>query len=695
MKIKFHPSFIALTLLVSLHQVAAQGTAFNYQGQLNSSGSPANGNYNLTFSLYNVKNGGVAAAGPVTTNGVIVSNGLFTVLIDFGPGALAGANNWLQIGVETNGGTSFTALIPRQQITPTPYAIYAETADAAGISGTVPNASLSGTYGNALTLNNAANSFSGDGSNLTGVNAATLGGFGVNSFWKVTGNFGTTPGINFVGTTDNQPLEFKVNGQRALRLEPNASNAPNLIAGSPENDVLTGIVGASIQGGVNNTNEANYGVIGGGSMNTLQTATVDNGSGVPEFGVIGGGSFNAIQATSPYSTIGGGNSDTVWGVNSTIGGGSQNVIGSSSIDDFGGGSHTIAGGVQNRINYQNYYSTIGGGINNFVDGTTATIAGGGGNAINWFGSSSHGNSIAGGTENEITTIGGNCAIGGGSDNSIIDSSLLGFSIIAGGQSNQVFGDYSAIGGGLNNTASGGFETVGGGSDNTANGDCTTISGGVDNVIQTNASFSFIGGGSNNIILLSAYGSANDSAIVGGANNQVEYGSGQTIGGGVANSIKSDGMSTIAGGSNNIISISGDSLYTTIGGGSQNFLGGGWCPECTIGGGVQNAIYWTFASSVVGGHANIVDSYSFSAIGGGFSNRIGNFGLFPFYGFSSVIAGGNGNFIEQSSGTIGGGGGNTVTATVDAIATKRCVRRNGERRYQQPRKRCLSVLSPAD
>ena len=55
-----------------------------------------------------------------------VSNSLFTTLVDFGPGVFTGSSNWLEIAVETNGGSSFNTLAPRQQLTPVPYAIYAE-----------------------------------------------------------------------------------------------------------------------------------------------------------------------------------------------------------------------------------------------------------------------------------------------------------------------------------------------------------------------------------------------------------------------------------------------------------------------------------------------------------------------------------------------------------------------------------------
>src|SRR5205085_6839248 len=46
-------------------------------------------------------------------------------------------------------------------------------------------------------------------------------------YWKLGGNTGTTPGTNFVGTSDNKALEFKVNSARALRLEPDPTS-PNL-----------------------------------------------------------------------------------------------------------------------------------------------------------------------------------------------------------------------------------------------------------------------------------------------------------------------------------------------------------------------------------------------------------------------------------------------------------------------------------
>ena len=164
----------------------AQGTAFTYQGQLRDGGSPAGGNYDLTFTLYNPATL-LLAAGPITNSSVIVTNGLFTTLLNFGSGVFTGTNYMLQIGVRTNGGTTFTALSPRQPLTPAPYAIFANTASnlsgtlpSAQLSGPVPSAQISGNYASAVAFNNGANSFiggfSGNGSSLSNLNASQLTG---------------------------------------------------------------------------------------------------------------------------------------------------------------------------------------------------------------------------------------------------------------------------------------------------------------------------------------------------------------------------------------------------------------------------------------------------------------------------------------------------------------------------------------
>jgi hypothetical protein len=135
----------ALTVLgifAVVNSAPAQGTAFTYQGCLNDAGGPANGNYDLQFTLYNSATNGGSLGTPFTDPATGVTNGLFTVTLDFGTGIFAGQPLWLEIGVRTNGGqNSFSTLSPRQPLTSAPYAI-----TAANLSGTLPVSQLTGTW---------------------------------------------------------------------------------------------------------------------------------------------------------------------------------------------------------------------------------------------------------------------------------------------------------------------------------------------------------------------------------------------------------------------------------------------------------------------------------------------------------------------------------------------------------------------
>ncbi|HEV2328697.1 MAG TPA: hypothetical protein VGY56_07920 [Verrucomicrobiae bacterium] len=289
--------------------VFAQGTAFTYQGQLQNTGSPAYGTYNLQFTLYTISSGGAAVAGPVTTNGVVISNGLFTVTIDFGASVWNGETNWLQIGVETNGGGSFTSLTPRQQLTPTPYAIYAEGANALGLSGTIPAGNLTGTYGDVVDFSNPGNIFVGNGAGLLNVNATLLNGLTSSNFWQTTGNAGTTAGPNYVGTSDNVPLFLDSFGERGLELQftsrslyPIVGNlqAMNIAGGYWGNTVSNTVIGGTIAGG-------------GDQEFILQLG----GGGESYYPNIIGGDFG---------TVGGGYANTVTGYGGTIPGGYENLV---------------------------------------------------------------------------------------------------------------------------------------------------------------------------------------------------------------------------------------------------------------------------------------------------------------------------------------------------------------------------------
>jgi hypothetical protein len=104
--------------------IRAQETAFTYQGSLRDGAGPANGSYDLCFALYDAPGAGALQGSWLTNSPTTVSNGLFTVTLDFGR-QFSGAGRWLEVLVRTNGGDVFTTLAPRQALTPAPYAIAA------------------------------------------------------------------------------------------------------------------------------------------------------------------------------------------------------------------------------------------------------------------------------------------------------------------------------------------------------------------------------------------------------------------------------------------------------------------------------------------------------------------------------------------------------------------------------------------
>jgi hypothetical protein len=102
------------------------GSAFTYQGRLTDNGGLPTGNYDMQFTLFDQAASGSQIAGPVTIGDVPVSGGLFTVQIDFGSAVFDGDNRFLAIGIRPGSSTgAFTPLGTRQQMTATPYALYA------------------------------------------------------------------------------------------------------------------------------------------------------------------------------------------------------------------------------------------------------------------------------------------------------------------------------------------------------------------------------------------------------------------------------------------------------------------------------------------------------------------------------------------------------------------------------------------
>jgi len=112
---------------------------------VNDGAAAAHGTYDFRFKLFQDSFGNTQAGGTVLMNGMAMTNGLFTATLDFGAGIFNGSNYWLEVDVRTNGGGSYANLNPLQAVTPSPYAIFANTAS--NLSGTISSANLSGAYG--------------------------------------------------------------------------------------------------------------------------------------------------------------------------------------------------------------------------------------------------------------------------------------------------------------------------------------------------------------------------------------------------------------------------------------------------------------------------------------------------------------------------------------------------------------------
>jgi len=107
---------------------APMGTAFTYQGRLIDANDVANGLYDFEFKLFADPNRIGFPIGPtIVIEDHDVIDGYFNVVLDFGNKAFEGDARWLEIGVKPwDSKDRFTILSPRQEVTPAPYAIYAE-----------------------------------------------------------------------------------------------------------------------------------------------------------------------------------------------------------------------------------------------------------------------------------------------------------------------------------------------------------------------------------------------------------------------------------------------------------------------------------------------------------------------------------------------------------------------------------------
>ncbi|HEY3413907.1 MAG TPA: tail fiber domain-containing protein [Armatimonadota bacterium] len=552
----------------------------------------------ITVALYAVATGGTAVYSEAKT--VSVTGGLLATTIGDGdPVAFAAIpfNVPYYVGVKVGTDPEMT---PRVQLSAVPYANYA--------ASVAPGA-----------LNGAS--------------------------WTLSGNSGTDPATQFIGTIDNQPLVLKSNGFQAMRLT-YAENATgqyrgaNVLGGSQVNSIAN-VVGATISGG---------------GMDSVAGTDLPN-SVTGEFGTVGGGYGNT---SGQAAFVGGGLGNTASGVGSAISGGSANTA-----SNF----YTAVGGGQSNQAPQQY-TTVAGGRGNKAQGDFSTIGGGRDNTTGTYESV-----VSGGRANQAT--GGNAAVGGGYANIASGSSA----VIPGGDFNAATGAFSFAAGLRAKSNHDGTFVWG---DNTAADFTSTgvnqflirAGGGVG--INTNAPLSMldvlgdsrISGAGNGLIFPD--GTKQTTAAAGGGSGWSLTGNAGTNPG--SNFIGTTDNQPFTARVNNSRSLFmqyvqvPDSTYqiTSVNianGYGLNAITPGVAGATIAGGGIRYTN--TVNSSYVDNVNTITDHYG--TIGGGSGNTVGNGNADLNDARGSTIAGGVGNQATKRFTTVGGGTANFATGDYDTVA----------------------------
>jgi trimeric autotransporter adhesin len=641
----------ALVPLLALEapSMFAQGTAFTYQGRLNDTGQPANGVYDLQLTIFDANTSGNLIAGPATNSATGVSNGLFTVGLDFGPGVFIGPPRWLEIGVRTNGGASFVTLIPRQELTPAPYAILA--GDVSPANSNLARLNIPNTATTATGVPVITSGF------VTGA-IVTSGGSGYTTLPTVTVNDTSGSGALISATVSNGMVVSLAVHNAGSGYSTNAS----LAIGAPPSTSYQSFVSTNYFTGVNYLTNGNNVIAGNGAGLTNLNAWQLNGN----IGTVAGPNFIGTLDSQPLELHADGQrvmrfEATNGLAPNVIGGSAVNLVDSGVIGAFIG-----AGGIVGFPNHvSSIFGAIVGGYGNTIQGNADNTAIGGG-LLNEIDTGAWGGVIGGGYSNWIQSATGSGAAFGNASYATISGgygNLVGtnanYSVIAGGGQNNIQSD-GVIGGGIQNSigAASFWSTIGGGQQNgvLAGSQFATIGGGQNNTIQTNSFESTIGGGDGNQIQPLSTG----SMIGGGLNNTIQTNSFEsTISGGDGNEIQANAnSSTIGGGLLNQIQLG--AFLGTISGGYSNSV---QAPYATISGGDQNAILTNaYEATISGGYGNTIQSLGQNAtIGGGLLNQI------QLGAYVGTIGGGFSNTVSGTYGTIPGGSQNMAAGNYSLAA----------------------------
>ena len=336
-----------------------------YQGSLKNAGKAAEGFFDFQFLLHTAPTGGETVGSMVNLENVQVSDGVFSVDLDFGVGVFDGNERWLEIRVRPGTEqTEHTVLSPRQAIRPTPYALYALNSKP-GEPGPVGEQGPQGPIGEKGEPGpQGPPGPKGDegpqgpagqtGSQGDKGEKGDPGSPGSMDAWSRVGNAGTNPTTHFLGTTDPVALLVKVGDVSAVEMFPTIDSStqmikPSIILGG--GNALNGITFGSFigVGTLNSITTSSYTLIGGGADNEIENSSysviaggIGNHVGGATIASIGGGRSNLITSSGGLGTVGGGAGCIVSGLAGTVPGGSGNEA---------GGNYSFAAGFRAKANH--------------------------------------------------------------------------------------------------------------------------------------------------------------------------------------------------------------------------------------------------------------------------------------------------------------------------------------------------------
>jgi len=318
-----------------------QDNAITFQGKLNDGGVPADGEYDLQFTLHDDPDLESPVGSTIGINNVLVIDGLFTVVLDFGS-VFDGTPLWIQIEVQPSGTeAAFVPLTPRQKLSSAPYA---SALPGLWTKGGLDSPNLIGGY----RYNEI----------FTGVKGGAIGGGGEAAAPnKITDEYGTV-----AGGAANQAGD-------ALGA---ASDARYATVGGGSSNQAKGEA-ATVGGGSGNAASESAATVAGGISNNAEAAADS---------AVGGGSGNSASAGA--ATVAGGTSNNAAAANAAVGGGTGNTAGGA-YSAVGGGSGnaasqeaaTVAGGASNTADAA--HAAVGGGTGNAASGAAAVVGGGASN----------------------------------------------------------------------------------------------------------------------------------------------------------------------------------------------------------------------------------------------------------------------------------------------------------------------------